>query len=132
MIDGIVTAQMKWLEEENYDTVLNYSLNGGTPTGYIHIWSPKAANFAIDNLKLDNLDENPNVIETEYRSGNIEIPTSVQPKQQERIYAKTEEKGCTWYWLIPITAAAGAFALAVTALIVCGRDKRKEAARDGK
>lgn len=127
MIDSVVTVGMKWLEEKTFQTVLQYKLKGGTPTGYVHIWAPSAANFSIDNLKITNLDEDANVIETEYKSGKIQVPEGKAPEPMERVYKKAEEKqGLSWYLLIPATAGVGVIALLITALAVRGRKKEKE------
>ena len=128
MVDSVITVGMKWLEEENFTTVLQYKLKGGTPTGHLHIWAPQAANFAIDNLKITNLDDDANVIETEYQSGKIVVPEGNAPEALERVYAKTQEKeGTSWYLLIPVTAGAGASALLITALLTRGKKKEKGA-----
>ena len=124
MVDSLLTIGMKWLEEDNFQTVLQYKLKGGTPTGHLHIWAPQTANFAIDNLKITNLDENAKVIETEYISGKIETPEGKAPEKMERIYADKKQEGPNWYLLIPVTAGAGVSALVITALIL--REKKKE------
>lgn len=127
MVDSIMTIGMKWLDEENFQTVLQYKLRGGTPTGHLHIWAPTAANFAIDNLKITNLDENPKIIETEYVSGKIEIPEDNVPEELERVYADKKQEGTRWYLLIPVTAAASVSALVITALLLRGKKKESEA-----
>lgn len=131
MIDSIVTVGMKWLEEETFQTVLQYKLKGGTPTGHIHIWAPSAANFALDNLKITNLDDDANVIETEYQSGKIQVPEGNAPEPLERVYKEAEEtEGLSWYLLIPVTAGAGAIALLITALATRGKKKESEATKN--
>ena len=127
MVDSLMTIGMKWLDEENFQTVLQYKLRGGTPTGHLHIWAPTAANFAIDNLKITNLDENPKNIETEYVSGKIEIPEDNVPEELERVYADKKQEGPKWYLLIPVTAGAGVSALVITALLLRGKKKESEA-----
>ena len=127
MVDSILTIGMKWLEEDNFQTVLQYKLRGGTPTGHLHIWAPQAANFAIDNLKITNLDENPKVIETEYISGKIQVPEGKAPEKLERVYADKKQEGPNWYLLIPVTAGVGVSALAITALILRRKKKESEA-----
>lgn len=132
MVDSVVTVGMKWLNEEKFQTVLQYKLKGGTPTGYIHIWAPQAATFAIDNLEITNLDDTPNLVETEYISGKIEKPAGNAPEPLERVYAEviTEKTGPSWYLLIPTTAVVSAGALIITALATRGKKKEKEEAKD--
>lgn len=127
MLDGIMTIAMKWLEEDNFQTVLQYKLKGGTPTGHIHIWAPQVANFAIDNLKITNMDEGPKLIETEYISGKIETPEDNVPEKLEHVYQENEKKVSNWYLMVPITALASASALLITALKLRGKKKESEA-----
>lgn len=62
VIDAVVTVGLKWLDEENYTTVLTYTRESGTPTGYIHLWTNVLGNMAVDNIKIVNKDLNPNII----------------------------------------------------------------------
>lgn len=132
MVDSVMTIGIKWLEEKEFQTVLQYKLRGGTPNGYIHIWAPQAATFAIDNLKITNLDEGANVIETEYQSGKIVIPEDSKPEALERVYKEVDVKTGkpSWYLLIPTTAVVSAGALLITALAMRGKKKKEEAAQD--
>ena len=130
MVDSVLTIGMKWLEEESFETVLTYKLRGGTPTGYIQIWSLSGANFAIDNLTITNLDDEPNVIETEYKSGKLVVPEGNAPEALERVYAEVEEKGTSWYLLIPAAAIVGGAALLITALATRGKKKESEVAKN--
>lgn len=130
MVDSVLTVGMKWLEEEQYETVLEYQLRGGTPTGHIHIWTPQAATYAIDNLKITNLDEGAKLIETEYKSSKFQVPEDSQPEPLERVYAEVEEKTSSWYLLILATAIVGAAALGIAALVSRGKKKGKEASKD--
>lgn len=130
MVDSIMTVGIKWLEEENFQTVLQYKLKGGTPTGHLHIWAPTASNFAIDNLKITNLDDGANVIETEYKSGKIVVPEGKAPEELKRVYKEVKETDSSWYLLIPVTAGAGASALLITALLTRGKKKAKEAKKN--
>ena len=132
VVDGTVTVAIKWLEEEAYDTVLTYSLNGSTPTGYVHIWSPRSANFAIDNFKITNLDTKPNLIEPEYKSGNLQITESTKPEEVKRVYADSKDTDNTWYLLIPTTVVVCGIARAVTSLAVRGKKKGKEMPKNEK
>ncbi len=130
MVDSIMTIGMKWLEEESFQTVLQYKLKGGTPNGYIHIWAPQAANFAIDNLKITNLDEGADLIETEYVGGKIKVPEGNAPEKMERVYAEKKNEGLKWYWLIPVTAGTGISALMITALLTRSKKKESEATKN--
>ncbi len=127
VVDGMLTVGMKWLEEQNFETVLQYKLKGGTPTGHLHIWAPTPASFALDNIKVTNLDNDANIIETEYRNGKIVKPEDNVPEELERVYAEVEESGTPWYLLIPVTAGATVSAILITVLITRGKKQKKEA-----
>ena len=129
VVDAVVTASLKWLEDEQFEEVLSYKLEGGTPTGYVQIWLPEYGNCAIDNLEIINLDENPNIIETEYKNGKWEIPADFKYESAERVYADDKQvEGTTNFsdiWFIPVGAVfVGGFALLVT--FVSTRKKKKE------
>lgn len=130
MVDSVLTVGMKWLEEEQYETVLEYQLRGGTPTGHIHIWTPQAATYAIDNLKITNLDDGAKLIETEYKSSKFKVPEGNEPEPLERVYAEMEEKTSSWYLLIPVTAILSVVALGITVLVSRGKKNQKEASKD--
>ena len=133
VVDCFVNVGMKWIDEADYKTVLSYKLEGGMPNGYVHIWSTSVGQFAVDNLKIENLDDNPNVIETEYKSGKWVTPEDVEYEPMERVYADTtdeDSKKVSWYMLIPVTAGVGVAALAITALIVYSKNKMKKGATE--
>lgn len=127
VVDGVVTAGIKWLEETTYEELLHYTLPSGMPTGYISIWAEGPANFAMDNLKITNLDVNPALIELEYKNGKIEKPEDVVYTPMERVYApeKKENKGgfSMWYCLPIGVAAIGIATLTIVALN--GRKNKK-------
>lgn len=128
-VDGVVTVGMKWMEEEQYQTMLSYTLKNGTPLGHIHIWATSTGQMAIDNLKITNLDTNAQLIETEYKSGKWEIPEDYVYQEEERVYLnpKDDKESFSGYIFIPITLGIGIIAVATTILIT----KRKSAKKEG-
>lgn len=70
VVDGHTTFQVKSLTADKYITIgeADYELQR---SGYIFIWSAGSANCAIDNLKITNLDNNPNLVEVERESSLI-------------------------------------------------------------
>lgn len=130
VFDSTVTVGMKWMNEDTYKTVLAYELSTGTPYGYIQIWSTETGHFAVDNLKIENLDDNPNLIETEYKSGKWEEAQDVQYEPMKRVYsdnAQSQGNMFSWYLLIPITATIGLVTMATVAVVVHVKSKKKEA-----
>lgn len=140
VVDSVVTVGIKWLEEKQFDTVLTYQLKSGTPTGHVHIWVPAEGNCAVDNIKINNLDEDAKIIETEFVNGKMIIPEDWEYEPMERIYAddvqeavqekeqKQEINPNLWYLLIPAAAAVGVILITTTILIV--RSKKKGVTQD--
>ena len=125
----MLTVGWKLLNATSYKEVLSYNLTGGMPVGYISIWAEGQAFFAIDNIKITNLDENPSLVEVAYKSGEMEKPEDAVYTPMERVYAseKEETKAVSYWFLLPVgVAVAGGIVL--TILVVSGRKKqsRKE------
>lgn len=130
LVDAHLDVAVKWMEESEYETVASYELPyGNTPTGYIHIWGCEPNNFAIDNLVIKNLDEDPNLIETEVVRTNVEVPADYSYEHEKVVYR--DQSNFQWYILIPCTAAASILWIAIT-LVVKRYKNRKETSRDEK
>ncbi len=130
MVDSLVTVYMKWIEETEYTKVNSYYMNGETPTGYVHIWSNGRGNFAIDNLRIKNLDKQPQLIEVEYASSHIAKPADYDYQPMKSVYASLvdEEVDNTfpWHLLVIFTASVCAVTFGVViAIQYVGAKKRK-------
>ena len=133
--DCTVTVGTKWMNEKNYQTILNYEVTNRDVSGYVHFWIVDQGNLAMDNLKITNLDHNGAVVEKEFVSGLIEKPEDWVYEPFERVYASEtenaqeaqEETGIifSWYLLIPTTALAGILVLVVADTVVRTCKKRK-------
>lgn len=140
VVDGVVTAGMKWMEEKEYETLLTYKLNSGMPLGYVHIWAPKVGYMAIDNIKVTNLDNKPNVIETEYESGKWNRPEDAVYTPMEKVYQDVEASQSekltwkmlveSWYVLIPLTLVIGGSAVIVSCALAHKKKNGKEVKAD--
>ena len=135
VVDGKVTVGIKWVTEKNYEILGSYTLTGGSPTGYIRFAIPEMGNMAIDNLKIANLDENPSLIETEYKNGIKNFDDAVyEPFERvykdEKTHADAETKSAfSWYWLLPISVVVGAAMIGISFAVAKMKEKRgKEAA----
>ena len=133
VIDGDVTVGVKWVTEKEYTTVGNYKLETGSPSGYIRFSVPDVGNASVDNLKIMNLDDKANVIETEYQSSKVSV-TDAEYEPFEKVYANTAEdkkvvsfdkKAMMWYLLIPEALIIGAFI--VGGPLVVGAYRKKKA-----
>lgn len=137
VVDGEVNVGMKWVEEEKFQTIGSYTIPTGSPTGYIRFWVPDGGSVGIDNVKITNLDESPNLIETEFKSGKATVEDAAY-EPFERVYAPTETvnektEAFPHYWLLAVVAVIGGGMLLVSALIVKrGKSKRRKDADEKK
>lgn len=131
MIDGILTYQVKPLSGGTYKTVVEQKYND-YQAGYIYIWAPADANFAIDNFKLTNLDNNANVVEGKYKSSIIKkqdyVPTEEEGKLvfREAETSKEETKNELSMEKIFFICCAGSAAVLVTVTLVVILTLRKK------
>lgn len=133
MVDNLCTVSMKWIDESKWTEILSYGIQ--TPTGTIQIWGQSSCNWAIDNLKIENLDLNPNLIEVDYASSIIPVPADYDYQPAEKVYMKEEEqkKDTSLYWVIPMVAGVCVLALGSTiAVVAIQKRKRKDGVIDEK
>ncbi len=135
--DCVITVGAKWINEKTYQTLLTYEVSDRDVTGYVHLWVLDKANFAIDNLKITNLDHNPTLVEKEFISGKIEKPADWVYEEYERVYAPeteevVEEKTISWYLLIPTTALVGIIGIVAVDTVIRLCRKKKGGAIDEK
>ena len=134
VVDAKVEIGIKWMDEEEFTTVSAYDIaNGQTPTGYIHIWGSEPNNFAIDNIKITNLDVNPVLVETEYKAGTVIVPEDYDYQRAEMVFKESvaeniaEEQPVGWNLLI-FGSAGGAIIMVVVSVLIAIRRKRKAVA----
>ena len=92
VIDAVVTVGLKWLEEDNYTTVLTYTRASGTPTGYIHLWTNVLGNFAVDNLKIINKDAEPDLITVEENHDSFDRVPDFKYEKTEYVFREEAKK----------------------------------------
>lgn len=134
-IDGVITVGMKYMQDKDYNTVFSYRLDGGASTGYVHLWMHTAANMAIDNFEIKNLDDNPKLIQSEYKSGMITAEDAGYIPF-ERVYAPTEDtkvpvyqelwEQYSWYLMIPVVSLLGLLAIGVTCVVMNQKRKKEQ------
>lgn len=134
MEDAHVTVGIKWMDEKEFTIIGEYDRNDLiTPTGYVQIWTCGPSNFAIDNIKMTNLDADPQTVEVEFKSNKFRVPDDFDyDPDPEWVYRPTEAGTETftleWYYILPIASlVVAAIAVVVTAMVVKGK-KRKESA----
>lgn len=126
MIDAVIRVYMKWQTETEFKEIMKYQISEETPTGYIHLWTTGViANFAIDNLKITNLDQDGKLIDVDYRSSLVQVPEDYAYEPMKHVYKPTEEAedGFNVYLILPAVAGVCLAAIAVAAVV---KKKRKD------
>lgn len=91
VVDAQVTVSIKALDAKKYDEVLSYKIGNSNPLGYVHIWATGQSNFAIDNLKITNLDMDANLLDLDYKEGFVTGTEDWKYESTEAEYLKVEE-----------------------------------------
>lgn len=127
VIDGKVTASIKWIDEENFTEILTYNVSNVTPLGYVHIWcSGTYSNFSIDNLKIINKDKDPNLTKVEFKSAVYEVPEDFTYEKITYVYRDEEtqeEPTVSPYLAIPVVAVLCGVASCIVMVV---RKKKQE------
>ena len=128
VIDAHVTIGMKWIDEKDFTTIGEYDVaDGTTPLGYVHIWTCGPGNFAVDNIKMKNLDKEPNLVEVEFATSKFEVPEDYVYTKGEMVFreAGKEDDDFNWYLIIPCTAAVGILIVGISAIVAAKRRRNK-------
>lgn len=133
VVDAHVTVGIKWLNEKKFTTIGEYDTPDlQTPLGYLHIWACGPANMVIDNIKVTNLDKNPNLVEVGYETSKFEVPADYDyTPDLEMVYRPTTEKSnrFQWYYLLVGAGVVALLAMAVTAGVLKIKGKKQERRR---
>lgn len=127
VIDGTVTASVKWINETNFTEILSYNLSNQTPLGYVHIWTTGAnCNLSIDNLTLINKDKDAKTIDVDFKSAVYEVPEDFEYDKIGFDYREdvAEEASSTIspYYIIPTVA----FVCVIAFIIVLAVTKKRK------
>ncbi len=137
VIDGVVTTSMKWVNEKDFTEILSYRVSRENPLGYVHIWTSGQYNtMDIDNLTIVNKDEDPNLIELEYKSAIWEKPEDFKYEKITAVYREdaadaSESKEFNVYWIIPIVLGLCIVGF-VSVVLVTNQKRKKEGKVDEK
>lgn len=125
--DYKVTLYVKALEAKEYDVALSYELGTTTPMGYVNIWCVGQNNFAIDNLKITNLDKDPKLLDLEYKEGFLTGTEDWEYKETKAEYRKVaeEKQGINWYVVFAAELGVAVVVLCTCIIISKTRKKRK-------
>ena len=128
VIDSWITVGLKWVDEKEFTDVFKYQITRETPMGYVHIWTTASvANLAIDNLKIENKDTDPVLVDVDFKDGIIEKPEDFKYEPMERIYKSAEAESFNWY--LVLVGVAGACVLISCIVLIIRASKRKGGAK---
>lgn len=130
MVNGHLELGMKDLDDEKFKIIAKADYEDFR-TGYVKIWSVNNGNFAIDNIKITNLDDSPNLKEVEFKSAAfVSEDFDYQPPElvfrpQESTDADTDSSNSLNWMPIIITGAVSAAVVLCTAVISASTKKKK-------
>ena len=142
VIDGVVKLDMKCADETEWYNVFDVEV-GDTPLGYVGIlamghtaaegvnmvesgtqYNITVANFSLDNLRVENKDQNAQIIEVPYKGNRLDIPAdyaySNTWSDSDLLVGKLESGEITapertlWPWMIAIGAGGVCVMAAIT------------------
>lgn len=135
VVDGHYDVALKSLSADQFKTVAEADFDAQR-SGYINIWSTGNGDFSIDNLKIINLDKNPQKIEVEYKSSLLKAEDYVPTKEENEKKFRPVEKTATSIWKNKSVVLALSFCLAAFVLAGAGlifylvRKKKKTGGND--
>ncbi len=130
MVDGDFTLALKSLKAKEFKVIATAHYDNFR-TGYIKIWSTGNSNMAIDNFAIKNLDQKPNLIETEFVSAKIEVK-DFDYQKQELVFKETKEEAkekpvtFEWWMVFAGTAAVSVFMMGGAVIVRTVKNKRQK------
>lgn len=130
VVDGHLEVGMKDLDAEKFSIIAEADYEDFR-TGYVKIWSVNDGNFAVDNIKITNLDDTPNLKEVEFASaafvyGDYEYAPA-ELVFRPRDSANTDTTGANSInWMPVIITAAASAGVIVCAVVISASMKKKK------
>ena len=117
VVDGHYDVSVKSLKATEYKTIASVDIEAQR-SGYVNIWSSGDGDFAIDNLRITNLDRNANKIDVEYKSSLLKAEDYVPTKEENEKKFRPEDSSVanilgSKYFVLGICLVAAA-------VIICG------------
>lgn len=131
VIDTKVTVYMKALDANNYDELISYSVGSDTPLGYVHIWTTGGANFAIDNFKLENRDDDAKLLDIDYKEAKKLEAEDCEYEPDKEVYLNEDTSGGGFKWPLSTAYAAIAGVIIVGSCTVIAAAKKHPRRKKG-
>ncbi len=128
MVDGHLEVGMKALDAEKYD-ILGEGDYEDFRTGFVKIWSVNDGNFAIDNVKMTNLDVDGKVIDVEFKGATI-VQEDFDYQRGEPVFRPVEqtqpEEETNWMPVIITSVISASLVLVSVIVALCLKKKRQK------
>ena len=139
VVDGHYDVAVKPLKSDNYKVIATSDFNAQR-SGYVNIWSTGNGNFAVDNIKITNLDKNPNTIEVAAKSSLLKCEDYKLTDSDNNMVFKADSES-VWTKLIDSKLIVTDIILVGVAVLLCiaglavyliGKRKKTEAKNESK
>lgn len=130
--DTMLTVFMKALKDTAWKEILSYKVGNKTPLGFVQIWSTGQANFAIDNIKFVNTDQDAKVKDVEFVSGKMPGTEDwVYEPMEVKYREQAETNAFNWYNITALLAGGGiVFLVACLVVKISKKNARREKMQD--
>ncbi|GEM_PF-2826031 len=118
VVDGHYDVAVKSLKANDFKTIATSDFDAQR-SGYVNIWSTGNGNFAVDNVKITNLDKNPNKIDVSYNSSLLkEDDYKPDESENKKTFKQTSSDGL--FGMIDKRYIIVDFSLIGIAVLLCG------------
>ena len=118
VVDGHYDVAVKSLKANDFKTIAASDFDAQR-SGYVNIWSTGNGNFAVDNVKITNLDKNPNKIDVSYNSSLLkEDDYKPDESENKKTFKQTSSDGL--FGMIDKRYIIVDFSLIGIAVLLCG------------
>ena len=130
MVDGHLEVGMKALNSEEFDIIAKADYEDFR-TGYIKIWSVNDGNFAIDNIKITNLDDDANLTDVEFQSAAFVSedydyqPPEMEFRPQDQTNTKQNKAGSLNWKPVMVAGSISAVIILCAVIVSVCLKKRK-------
>lgn len=137
VVDGHYDVAVKSLKANDFKTIATSDFDTQR-SGYVNIWSTGNGNFAVDNIKITNLDKNPNKAEISFKSSKLKYEDYELTEKDNNNVLKTSSKSI-WSGIFENKFYTLDFILICLAVLLCGagltvyfikKSKKKEAVNE--
>ena len=133
VVDGHLEVGMKDLDAEKFSIIAEADYEDFR-TGYVKIWSVNDGNFAVDNIKITNLDDTPNLKEVEFASAAFVYEdyeyTPADLVFRPRDSANTDTTGANSINWMPVIITAAASAVVIVCAVVISASMKKKKSKE--